>query len=187
LGSGLNPDEWRISLEPPVVSLQAHDAERALIEVKPAVPEITHAISVAPDVVVAWTEEQFMVKLLDNYQNEELTIQAKEAVEKVFEFASQRAADIGWMTNKTGSFSPKFPRLSRRSPFALNTKGELTLLFGQLNTTPEEQLFANSWRGELEQVFGVERWSAFYPVLKADQWMNHVNEFLETIAWRLEG
>ena len=188
LAEGLDPSAWRISLQPPLISLDAYDHDRAgaaaQLMATPAVDKLQ--IAALPDGGAAkWDESMFMEAVFQKYMNEELTPEDVRAIEKMLDFTKRHADDVGWMTNKAGSFSPKFNRLASRSPYALNTKGELTLLFGQLTATVEERHFAAEWRNELEQIFGVSDWPAHFPILKAQQWRDQVDDVLDTIDWRL--
>jgi hypothetical protein len=190
VAKGMDPNAWRISLEPPAVSLKQYDDERANVAARLVVVPMADRVQVSalPDMAggaAQWNEATFMDLVFQKYLDEELTGDDTRAIEKVLDFSKKHADDIGWMTNKTGSFSPKFDKLAKRAPFALNTKGELTLLFGQLTTTPDEKHFAAEWRNELEQIFPVTDWPAHYPILKVHQWRERVDDVLDTLDWRL--
>ena len=68
------------------------------------------------------------------------------AVRKVYDFAKQSGAAIDWGRGVRGSFSPKYPHISRRSLFTVTSKGRLRLNFGWLNDTEDASRFRSRCR-----------------------------------------
>jgi len=86
-------------------------------------------------------EQTFFEDAKRHLSEEELT-----AVRSVYEFAKQSGAGIDWGRGLTrGSFSPKYPHISRRSLFTVTSKGKLRLNFGWLNDTSDAMTFRSRY------------------------------------------
>lgn len=186
LPEGADPRDWRISLEPPEVSLEEYDRERARLGVMPpsaavnAIGEVEVAASDTSDVAAT-----FHAAVMENYLAERLTVDDVRAVEQMLEFAAANASDIGLSETQGRSIRPIFASLSSKPLLALNARGELTLLLGQPGLTLEERRFVQEWKAELEELFQT-RWPGYSQILRPSEWSGRANALIDSLAWRLE-
>ena len=183
LPGGGDPRQWRISLEPPEVSLEEYDTQRASIGAD-AVSHIDMRDMEVPTPSAA-AAAAFHQAVIQSYLADLLSVNDSRAVEQVLEFTLANASDIGWTENGVSSIRPVFSQLSSRPLFSLNCRGELTLLLGQPNLTSDERRFVQEWKAELEELFEA-RWPGYSQILRPVDWTGRVEALIDTLAWRVE-
>jgi len=125
-------------------------------------------------------EKSFFDDAAKNMDNKQL-----EGVKKLYDYLKGKADVISWGTGSiTGSFSPKFARISKRSLFTVWSNGELSLNFGWLNDNKSTIKYRDEFKKDLEKkgVFSIQRnYQTLYPEYQINLWSNKVDDFIEVV------
>jgi hypothetical protein len=141
--------------------------------------EVKKDPSVAPRKRKTWDETAFFDDAKKKLDPTQLGV-----ISKLYKFSKERADDVTWGTGETGSFNPKFSKISAKSLYTVRSDGGLRINFGWLMDTAAAKRFKNKFKMELDKIKGVElpedwekRWVDF-PIDKADDFMRAVATLL---------
>jgi len=81
-----------------------------------------------------WDKDSFFYDIKKRMDDGTLIPEAYDAIQKMYDFSVKYADEISWGTGPiTGSFSPKFYTISRRSIYTIRSDGIMSLNFGWLD------------------------------------------------------
>lgn len=101
--------------------------------------EVKKDLAPSPRTDRTWNEQTFFEDLEVKVSDEA----HRKAVVRVYEFVRSNGAKIEWGTGASGSFNPKFPWISTRSPFSVYSEGSLRLMFARLERDKKSKLAAS--------------------------------------------
>lgn len=134
-----------------------------------------------------WDEESFF-----HDAKEKLSDEVFKAIFKLYEFSRENADEITWGTGlTTGSFNPKFHRISVKSVYSVWSDGRLTINFGWLNDNEYAIQWKERLRTMLKEIKLVEKYIPVkadrYPVIPPEAWAPVVDDFINTMEKLLSG
>jgi len=126
-----------------------------------------------------WDEESF-------FKAAKLVPEAYEAISKLYEFSKVKADEIAWGTGAvTGSFNPKFHKISEKSIYSVWSNGQLTINFKWLEESEEGLKWRENLHNELRRIKplasyipkGMDR----YPNIPPKAWSPVVDEIIKVL------
>lgn len=111
-----------------------------------------------------------------------------QAVRDLYEFSRTHATSVDWGTgSKSGSFNPKFDRVSEKSVFTVYTTGNLQVNFGWLNKSGGESFVAAFGARLRDAGFTIPRdFAARYMSVPAEQWVPRLAQLKQALLEAVE-
>lgn len=150
------------------------------------VPKLFGAEGTPPIAKLPWDQDRFFKDVKKN-----LAFQQQEAVRAIYNFVlgkdgkGGKADKIIWGKGKiTGSFNPRWDRVSKYQPFTVFSDGKLEINFGWLGDTEQESRFRDNFKTSLDKI---ERFTfpkdyqGRFPMISAETWAPVVDRFVQAV------
>jgi hypothetical protein len=151
------------------------------------IPKLFGAESAPPPTPTRWDDKRFFEDVEKNLCSK----QQVEAVRAVYSFVTGqdgsgcKADKIIWGKGRvTGSFNPRWEKISKYQPFTVFSDGGLEINFGWLGSTEPDVQFRDKLKQALERIPGFklpENYQDKFPMISAETWTPVVDRFIQTL------
>jgi len=152
------------------------------------IPKLFGAENVLPPEKAPWNADRFFD---DAETKKKLAPEQMRSVRALYDFVTGKDNGVGkadeiiWGKGKvTGSFNPRWYRISRYQLFTLYSDGKLQINFAFLDDTESARRFRDQFKRALEKIEGFrfpENYQDKYPTFPAETWAPVVDRLVETM------
>jgi hypothetical protein len=126
----------------------------------------------------SWDEASFLQDARDRLVGDEY-----EAVKRVYEFTVANAATVKWGKGaQRGSFNPRFPGVSERSPYTVWSDGQITFNYGWLNDNERTMKVRTAMADRFRNLLQVEPDMKAYPTCPVAEWKHHIDALVVALT-----
>lgn len=151
------------------------------------IPKLFGAESILPTEKLPWDEKRFFADVDKNLTSK----QQQKAIRSIYDFVTGRddkggkADKIIWGKGRvTGSFNPRWERISKYQPFTVFSNGKLEINFGWMGETESERRLRDNFKRALDKIEGFtfpKDYQDRFPIISAETWVPVVDRFVQTV------
>lgn len=127
-----------------------------------------------------WDEQNYFEDVKTKLKESEI-----KSIKTLYDFSKQNADKISWGTGvNTGSFNPKFLKISIRSLYSVFSDGTLIINFGWLNDSESTEEYRDNFKNELEKIKDItipDDYKGKWFDVPIQKWAPKVNDFIKIV------
>ena len=125
---------------------------------------------------IQWDEEKFFKDVKERLNN---NAEQLNAIKKLYKFSIDNTTKIGWGRGETGSFNPKFEKISARSLYTVRTDGFLYVTFGWLDDNETTKKYRDMLREQMAKITKGEISDNRYSIsFRIEKWVPIVDKLI---------